>query len=139
MVNAEKYKYMEPKLSYSLKPLIIHFQINNILPTQHKNIIKTFKTITPYDSIEDNKPTSQSLCEQDALQCKPTTAANPSRIISGEPLHHNRKFIPMAVRYSMVAPSTAVNSVTHTRGASLERNVVRNREHLIASILRYAQ
>jgi hypothetical protein len=150
MVNTEKCKYMEPKLSYSLRPLILPFQINisnqnyaqpiTSISIQNKGIAKPFKTVSPYGSVEDNKPSSQSLCvDNDFPQNKPSTAVSGSRIRYGDSIPNKNKFIPMALKYSMVVPSTESNSSTHSRGTSLDRNAIKKRGHLIASILRYAQ
>jgi hypothetical protein len=154
LVSAEKFKYMEPKFSYSLRPLILHFQINiNITsedytqPTkivtkkeyEHQKInAHTYKTLTPYDSIDDNK-LSQSLWVEQGCLNKPSTATNAIRPKYNEQLQNDRRFIPMALKYSMVVPASATNSIAHSRGSSLDKKTKKKRDNLIGSILRYAQ
>lgn len=145
MANAEKVKYMEPKLSYSLRPLILHFQMysediqksdhqtiehaNRIMAKNRKNATNN-RLMSHNDSVDNSL--SQSLwIEQPTLPKKPSTASQAAREQFSETNIKNR-FVPMTLKHTLEHNTIA-------RGSSMETHSMKQKDSLINTILKYAQ
>ena len=144
MIALEKVKYMEPKLSYSLRPLILHFQINDEPKRDSEKSHKNYESLNVNKTIISNegnetRQASQSLwLDTHQYLIKPSTASQATRMQYNELISNPKKFVPLSIKYSMMVPFSDNNSVKHSRGCSIE-NVPHRRGKQISSILRYQQ